>query len=101
MAIEEGLQVDFVYTDFSKAFDKVNHYLLMFAPPVIPFWSDSAHLQSVIVSQARSNSDIQYARQPFGSDLLHLVLVDDMVDDMNVFLPVSASQACLKIQSVH
>jgi len=28
-SIENGVQIDSVYTDFSKAFDKVNHYLLI------------------------------------------------------------------------
>lgn len=27
-SVENGVQIDSVYTDFSKAFDKVNHYLL-------------------------------------------------------------------------
>lgn len=27
-ALDKRLQVDVVYTDFSKAFDRVNHYIL-------------------------------------------------------------------------
>lgn len=29
MLLGEGYQVDYIYTDFKKAFDKVDHFLLL------------------------------------------------------------------------
>jgi hypothetical protein len=76
--IEDGLQVNAVYTDFSKAFDRVNHRLLLgtltrkFRRPMI-FWMGSyltGRTQRARVGDYLSETIYCHSGVPQGSDPL-------------------------------
>jgi Reverse transcriptase (RNA-dependent DNA polymerase) len=122
-AMEEGFQVDSTYTDFSKAFDKVRHCLLLLkfaASPIEPARCDllrshlSARIQRIRIGNCVSSEIWVTSGVPQGSHLGPLCFiwfVNDIcrifsyirvlfyADDKKLFLPVSSSQDCLKIQS--
>lgn len=116
-----GGQVDAVYTDFSKAFDKVNHALLIdkigsygvhgnLLRWVCSYLSNRSQLVAIkgyISSPVKIVSGI-----PQGSHLgplLFIIFINDLVsylkcptllyaDDLKIFLSVSDIDSCLKIQ---
>jgi Reverse transcriptase (RNA-dependent DNA polymerase) len=122
-SMEKGLQVDSVYTDFSKAFDKVRHCLLcpkLAASPIEPARCElmrsylSGRIQRVRIGGCVSSEIKVTSGVPQGSHLGPLcfiwfvnelslifkyVRVLFYADDMKLFLPVGSSQDCLKIQS--
>jgi hypothetical protein len=115
-------QVDSVYTDFSKAFDRVRHQLLLDdmsvgIEPARCMWLGSylsGRIQKIRISDAVSKDIKGTSGVPQGSHLgplcfiwfvSRISVIFDYVhvlfyaDDMKLFLPVSEFQDCLKIKS--
>jgi Reverse transcriptase (RNA-dependent DNA polymerase) len=112
-----------VYTDFSKAFDKVRHCLLLLkfaTSPIEPARCDllrsylSGRTQCIRIGNCVSSEVKVTSGVPQGSHLGPLCFIWFMndislifkyvrvlfyADDMKLFLPVSSSHDCLKIQS--
>jgi Reverse transcriptase (RNA-dependent DNA polymerase) len=77
-AMEEGFQVDSIYTDFSKAFDKVRHCLILLkfaASPIEPARCDllrsylSGRIQRIRIGNCVSNEIWVTSGVPQGSHL--------------------------------
>jgi Reverse transcriptase (RNA-dependent DNA polymerase) len=121
-AMESGCQVDSVYTDFSKAFDKVRHCLLLEKmsiglEPAKCLWLGSyfsGRIQRVRIGDSVSKDIRVTSGVPQGShlgplcfiwfinelaELFQFVRVLFYADDMKLFLPVQGFQDCLKMQS--
>jgi hypothetical protein len=121
-SIEEGWHVDSVYTDFSKAFDRVRHQLLLEdmcvgIEPARCSWLRSyltGRTQRIRIGDAVSKDIRVTSDVPQGSHLGPLCfiwfvnrisVIFDCVrvlfyaDDMKLFLPVRHFQDCMKIQS--
>jgi retron-type reverse transcriptase len=121
-SIVDGNQVGSIHTDFSKAFDRVRHHLLLNEMSVgielaRCMWLGSylsGRIQKIRIGNAVSK-DIKMTsgvpqRSHLGplsciwfvnriSKIYDYVRVPFYVDDMKLFLPVSGFQDCLKIQS--
>jgi hypothetical protein len=91
--MEDGLQVDTVYTDFSKAFDKVNHGLLLgtltrkFHCPMF-FWMCSYSTgctQRVLVDDYLSETIYCHSGVPQGGHLGSLFFIADINDVLDIF----------------
>jgi hypothetical protein len=122
-SMESGLQVDSVYTDFSKAFDKVRHCLLLHklsSSPIDPARCEllrsylSGRIQHIRIGSCISSEIKVTSGVPQGSHLGPLcfvwfvneitlifkyVRVLFYADDLKLFLPIGSSHDCLKIQS--
>jgi Reverse transcriptase (RNA-dependent DNA polymerase)/Endonuclease-reverse transcriptase len=121
-AIEKGWQVDSVYTDFSKAFDRVRHQLLLEEmsigiEPARCLWLKSyltGRTQRIRIGDAVSRDVRVTSGVPQGShlgplcfiwfvnrisEIFDYVRVLFYADDMKLFLPVKGFQDCMKIQS--
>jgi hypothetical protein len=121
-SIEEGCQVDSVFTDFSKAFDRVRHQLLLEEmsvgiEPARCLWLRSyltGRSQRIRIGDAISKDIKVTSGVPQGSHLgplcfiwfvnrismiFEYVRVLFYADDMKLFLPVKSFQDCIKIQS--
>jgi hypothetical protein len=121
--MEEGYQVDTVYTDFSKAFDKVSHEILIkklgnfgFGGTLLE-WMKSYlihRVQYVNVCGARSTFFRCLSGVPQGSHLgplFFILFINDVcdvfdnvhfliyADDIKIFFPVKTSNDCDFLQS--
>jgi hypothetical protein len=119
---EDGNQVDSIYTDFSKAFDRVCHQLLLDEisvgiEPVKCMWLGSylserinkIRIGDAVSKDIKVTSDVPQGRHlgPICfiwflnriSEIFDYFRVLFYADDMKVFLPASGFQDCLKIQS--
>lgn len=120
---DRGMQVDAVYTDFCKAFDKVNHSLLIAKLGRVGISGDllrwvesyvSNRTQQVKIAGYISDTISVTSGVPRGSHLgplLFLLYINDIVqcfqyarcllyaDDMKVFLPVQSSADCHNLQN--
>jgi hypothetical protein len=94
---EEGLLVDWVYKDFSKAFDRVNHGLLLGTltwkcrRPMI-FWMGSyltGRTQRVRVGEYLSEKIYCHSGVPQGSRLGPLFFIANITDVLDIFENVS------------
>jgi hypothetical protein len=67
-SIVDGCQVDSIYTDFSKAFDRVSHCLLLdkISGDIEPAVNGSVISRNILVTFGATG-------QPFGATMLHLV----------------------------
>jgi hypothetical protein len=122
-SIEDGNQVDSIYTDFSKAFDCVMRHQLLLnemsvgIEPARCMWLGSylpGRIQKIRIGAAVSKDIKVTSGVPQGShlgplcfiwfvnrisEIFDYVRVLFYADDMKFFLPVSGFQDCLKIQS--
>jgi hypothetical protein len=120
--IESGNQLDVVYTDFSKAFDRVSHSILiaklerMGLHSSLLAWIRSylvGRRQFVLMGGSRSRVFSVATGVPQGSHmgpLLFLLFVNDIIgrvkyskclmyaDDLKVFLPISSVRDCSYLQ---
>jgi Reverse transcriptase (RNA-dependent DNA polymerase) len=121
--IENGFQVDAVYTDFSKAFDCLNHKILLKKLHAYGFvskmyaWIESylsGRTQMVRIGNCISSEIQVWSGVPQGSHLgplLFLLFINDIVkifenvqallyaDDMKLFFVIKDKNDCEKIQS--
>jgi hypothetical protein len=113
---EDGNQVDSIYTDFSKAHDRVRHQLLLNEmsvgiEPARCMWLGSyvsGIIQKIRIGDAVSKDIKVTSGVPQGSHLGPLRRISEIfdyvrvlfyADDMKLFLPASGCQDCLRIQS--
>lgn len=119
--IDNGAQVDVLYMDLSKAFDRIDHNLLLsklenvgFSKHLLIFLKSylSGRYQFVQVNGVRSANFLSTSGVPQGSilgPLLFVVFINDVVDtlgvdcllyadDLKIFLPVTSLQDCHRLQ---
>jgi hypothetical protein len=113
--MKNGVQVDAIYTDFSKAFDKVSHMLLLrklaklgfggsFLAWIVSYFT--GHEQFVKASGSKSRNFSVRSGVPQGSHLgplLFILFINDVfscfkslrillyADDLKIFFPVAGS----------
>lgn len=121
-ALDDGVQVDSLYSDFSKAFDKVDHNILMMKLSAIGVqgdllrWLSSyVHCRSQLVSVngCLSSSYVVTSGVPQGSHLgplLFLIFINDIkecfehcsillyADDLKIFRRIISVEDCHKVQ---
>lgn len=121
--LEKGLQCDVVYTDFSKAFDKVNHSLLVSKLKNLGFhsnllrWFESylvGRVQYVRINNILSDPVEATSGVPQGSHLgpiLFLIFINDIpsllkncfclmyADDLKLFLSIRTISDCIHLQN--
>lgn len=121
-SMDEGYQVDAVYTDFSKAFDSVNHKLLLskldwygFSEGLINLFSDylKNRKQFVLFNNCKSGEYVMTRGVPQGSNLgplLFIIFINDIVrviknckfllyaDDLKLFKSIKDENDQLCIQ---
>lgn len=122
-ALSNNNQVDVIYTDFAKAFDKVDHSVILrklrsfsFSEDFIKFISSylSGRKQYVVVNNFKSDYYIATSGVPQGSNLgplLFLLFINDIVncvqnsqillfaDDIKIFTEVRCDQDCVELQN--
>lgn len=120
--MDKRIQTDAIYTDYSKAFDKVNHSILFSKLKLAGIhgdllrWLDSYirnRSQAVVLSGFKSNWVNITSGVPQGSilgPLLFNIYINDITscfkhckailyaDDMKLYLPIDDIACCLKIQ---
>ena len=121
-ALDNGKQVDVIYIDYEKAFDKVDHNILLaklncfqFSSPLIRFFSSylSNRKQSVLYKQFMSKEYIVRSGVPQGSNLgplFFLLFINDLpeiisgsdkllfADDFKIFTHVDSINDAVKLQ---
>lgn len=121
-SIENGIQVDVLYTDFKKAFDKVNHSILTkklfkmgFHSSILNWLNSYISERVLFVKVRKSESDPIYVKSgiPQGSHLgplLFLLFVNDIpsifsdcqcllyADDLKIFHKITSIEDCVNFQ---
>lgn len=121
-SLDHSRQVDVIFTDFSKAFDKINHYILLtkmssqfgFHPSFLQFLHSylSNRDNFVQVRGARSFSYISTSGIPQGSNLGPLpfsLYINDIsgviaspfllyAHDLKIFLSINSLDSCTQLQ---
>jgi hypothetical protein len=119
----EGFQVDALYTDFAKAFDKINHRILLRKLWMFGFRGDlyrwfksyiQNRSQAVALHGYTSGFEPIYSGVPQGSHLgplLFLLYINDMekclkntsillfADDAKIYRRIGGVEDCIKLQS--
>lgn len=120
--MDEGKQVDVIYIDFEKAFDRVNHNILLeklnhyhFSPTVIRLLYSylTNRKQSVVYKEYKSYEYSALSGVPQGSNLgplLFLLFVNDLpdcvsdnekllfADDFKIYTKVNSIGDCIRLQ---
>ena len=114
-------QIDVVYTDFSKAFDRVDHKLLIdklshigFSNSLLNFFISylNNRLQYVYYNSYRSNTYLATSGVPQGSNLgplLFIIFINDLcnnldcqkllfADDLKIFSEINKIDDCIDLQ---
>nr|CAH7725950.1 unnamed protein product [Callosobruchus chinensis] len=121
-ALDSRQQVDVIYTDFSKAFDKIDHNLLIcslekfgFSVPLITLFKSYLHNRSQYVSCNGHLSETYVASSgvPQGSNLgplLFLLFINELTDsldchkllfadDLKIYATISDEDSCRNLQT--
>lgn len=122
-ALEEKSQVDVIYTDFSKAFDKLSHIILLEKLRAVGFHHDFVcFMESYLINRCMYVSCNNFnsftfeatSGVPQGSNLgplIFLIFINDIVsvisysrillfaDDVKIFLPIRELEDSLLLQS--
>jgi hypothetical protein len=122
-AMGNGGQTDAIYTDFSKAFDKINHSILIHKLQTYGIHGDllrwlksyiSGRLQSVAINNCASRFRMCPSGVPQGSHLgpvLFILYINDIgccfqsshfliyADDIKIYKKISSIANCLELQS--
>lgn len=119
-SIDEGGQTDVIYMDFSKAFDKISHNILLyklgvigFSPALLKVFHSylCARKQFVYCSGCSSKDVFPTSGVPQGSvlgpllfsvfinDISHILNVDYLLyaDDLKIFTKVKSTADCVKL----
>lgn len=116
-----GGQIDIIFTDFAKAFDKVNHKILI--AKLRKYNIDSCIInliasflrgrtQNVCINGAKSSDICPYSSVPQGSilsPLLFAIFINDLpdcilsnkllfADDLKIYIKIETIRDCLKLQ---
>lgn len=120
--IDQQGQVDAIYTDFSKAFDRINHTILLakldrygFSHMLVNLFSSylSNRLQYVTYNGFKSSTYSATSGVPQGSNMGPLLFslfindIDDILkcdkllfaDDLKIFAPINSVDDCSNLQS--
>lgn len=121
-AVDSRVQVDSVYTDFSKAFDKVNHNILIdklagvgVQGSLLCWFASYLHgrMQKITISNCLSRPILVTSGVPQGSHLgplLFLIYINDIcecflyskfllyADDLKIFHRIESLEDCEKLQ---
>jgi Reverse transcriptase (RNA-dependent DNA polymerase) len=120
--MEDGFQVDSIYKDFSRAFDKVRHQLLLIklALAILPaecgllrsYFSGRTkrvRIETCVSKEIKVTSGVPQGSHLgplwfiwFVNDIAQIFKYERVLfyaDDMKLYHPVGSSQDCLKIQS--
>lgn len=122
-SFEKGFQVDCIYTDFAKAFDRVPHNLLLaklakigFRPPMLSWFRHylTGRCSVVSVDDLKSNSFVPLSGIPQGSilgPLLFNIFINDIstivkssqcllyADDLKIFKQISSVRDIMDLQN--
>ena len=120
--LDNNLQVDVIYTDISKAFDRINHINLLcklhqfgFSTPLLSLFTSYLHDRklSVVYNNCKSTNYLQSSGVPQGSNLgplLFLLYVDDITahisnshcllyaDDLKLYRVINCEEDCRLLQ---
>jgi hypothetical protein len=120
-ALDKNVQVDCIYTDFSKAFDKINHNVLLnkldtygFSQKLLTLFKSylTGRTQAVVYNGYTSHSYSQTSGVPQGSvlgPLLFLMYINDLsyhincnfllfADDLKIFHGIHSLADCQSLQ---
>jgi Reverse transcriptase (RNA-dependent DNA polymerase) len=117
--MEDGIQIDTIYTDFSRAFDKVNHRLLLrnlsalgfggsFLKWIASYLTDRKQYEKVCGRVSRINSVKSGVSQGplffiiFKSNITHCfehLQFFLYADDLKVFFPIQGDEDFQRVQS--
>lgn len=121
-ALDKQVQVDVVYTDFSKAFDRISHQIILnklsmcgFSESLVCFFESYLTNRTQFVSYNGHNSEhyVSTSGVPQGSNLgplMFLVFINDIVevincekllfaDDLKIYSTISNQFDCLALQN--
>ncbi|KAL1448064.1 hypothetical protein WDU94_005450 [Cyamophila willieti] len=121
--MQDGQQIDVIYTDIEKCFDKISHYAILnklkdigISPPLLELFSDYLKIRKTYVKYENTKSE------PFSppsgiaqgsklSSLLFILTYNDIhkhitsskyilyADDLKIYKPIRTEQDCRELQA--